>query len=396
MRILTVGSLYPPHHLGGYELMWRSSVAQLRAAGHEVRVVTTATSLAEPDPAVEEDANVHRELEWYWRDHAFPRLAARDRLALERHNLEVLDRHLSDLSPAVVVWWAMGGMSLSLIEETRRRAVPMVGVLVDDWLAYAGEVDQWQRLSRAVGPLRGSLERWSGVPARLRFDDAVEWVCVSETVRRNAREAGWRLPRSRVIHAGIDAAQFPPAPEKPWRDRLLFLGRIDERKGIDTAIEALARLTGAELRVVGRGDDAHLADLRRLAEASGVDGRVRFETVPRDAVASAYAEADALLFPARWDEPWGLVPLEAMSVGTPVVATGAGGSGEYLRDEENCLLFRPQDDPAALAHAIERLGGDGALRRELREGGRRTAERLTEAAFNEGVAEVIEAAGGGR
>ena len=46
-----------------------------------------------------------------------------------------------------------------------------------------------------------------------------------------------------------------------------------------------------------------------------------------------------VLFPVRWEEPWGLVPLEAMAVGTPVVASGRGGSAEYLRDGENCLLF---------------------------------------------------------
>ncbi len=51
------------------------------------------------------------------------------------------------------------------------------------------------------------------------------------------------------------------------------------------------------------------------------------------------AAADALLFPVQWEEPWGLVPLEAMASGTPVVATGTGGSGEYLRDGDNCLVY---------------------------------------------------------
>ena len=54
------------------------------------------------------------------------------------------------------------------------------------------------------------------------------------------------------------------------------------------------------------------------------------------------------MFPVRWNEPWGLVPIEAMARGRPVVATGRGGSGEYLRDGENCMLFDADDD-AALA-----------------------------------------------
>jgi glycogen synthase len=94
-----------------------------------------------------------------------------------------------------------------------------------------------------------------------------------------------------------------------------------------------------------------------------------------------------------WEEPFGLVPLEAMSVGRPVIATGAGGSGEYLRDEENCLLYAPREDPAALAAAARRLASEPSLRQRLRRGGFETVERLTEAAWCEAVAEAVEAAG---
>src|SRR6266550_4210426 len=99
MRVLTVGNMYPPHHLGGYELMWRSAVAHLRRAGHEVRVLTTDYRTAEPDPAVAEDPDVHRELRWYWHEHEFPRLSLRERLTLERHNAAVLRRHLDEVHP---------------------------------------------------------------------------------------------------------------------------------------------------------------------------------------------------------------------------------------------------------------------------------------------------------
>ena len=62
MRILTVGNMYPPHHLGGYELMWRSAVAHHRAAGHDVRVLTTDWHEHYVDASTPEDADVHREL----------------------------------------------------------------------------------------------------------------------------------------------------------------------------------------------------------------------------------------------------------------------------------------------------------------------------------------------
>jgi glycosyltransferase involved in cell wall biosynthesis len=98
----------------------------------------------------------------------------------------------------------------------------------------------------------------------------------------------------------------------------------------------------------------------------------------------AYGWADAVVFPVIWDEPWGLVPLEAMARGTPVVATGAGGSAEYLRDGDNCVLFQ-RGEARALAAALVRLGGDDVLRARLREHGLATAELHAEAAFNESV-----------
>src|SRR5919205_347440 len=99
VRVLTVGNMYPPHHLGGYELMWRSAVGHLRDSGHEVRVLTTDYRALAPDPSTPDEAGVSRELLWYWRDHAFPRLGIRARLALERHNAGVLSRHLDELRP---------------------------------------------------------------------------------------------------------------------------------------------------------------------------------------------------------------------------------------------------------------------------------------------------------
>jgi glycosyltransferase involved in cell wall biosynthesis len=126
-----------------------------------------------------------------------------------------------------------------------------------------------------------------------------------------------------------------------------------------------------------------------LVAELGLGSDVTFELLPRDRVAAAYAEADAVLFPVIWAEPWGLVPLEAMSVGRPVVATGTGGSGEYLRDGENCLLFEPHDDPGALAAAVRRLSEDEALRRRLREGGFETARSHTERRFNEAIAAAL-------
>ncbi len=387
MRVLTVGNMYPPHHQGGYELMWRSSVEQLRAAGHEVRVLTTDHREAQPDPAVDEGSDVHRELRWYWSEHDFPHLSVRERLALERHNLRALDRHLEEFAPDAIAWWAMGGMSMSLLERGRRAGVPAVGVVVDEWLTYGPLVDGWQRtfgrpaLAWAAGPL-------TGVPSRLRLERVAEWIFVSAYLRERALAGGLAVDGAPVVHAGIDPGEFPAAEERAWDGSLLCLGRIERRKGIATAIAALAALPGCTLRCVGPGDDVHLAGLERIASQRGLGPRVRFERLPRTALAGAYAAADALLFCVEWPEPFGLVPLEAMAVGTPVIATGTGGSAEYLRDGENCLLVEP-GDAEAVAEAVGRLLGHPELRRRLRAAGFETAAGHDERRFNEAVAAAL-------
>jgi glycosyltransferase involved in cell wall biosynthesis len=395
MRILAVGNMYPPHHLGGYELIWCAAVEQLRAAGHEVRVLTTDHREPDPDTSVAVDHDVHRELRWYWRGHEFPRMSAPARLRLERHNLATLDRHLGGLEPDVVAWWSMGGMSMSLIEAVHRRGIAAVGLVHDEWLVYGPIVDGWHRLANRRGMPRALLERLSGVPARVDFSAAAEWAFVSETMRRHAAAAGLELERTSVAPSGVDRSLLRPAPMPPWRWRLLYVGRLDSRKGVEIAIRALEHLPEASLRILGSGDERYRDRLRALVGRLGLGGRVEFETVPRDALAAQYERADAVLFPTLWEEPWGLVPLEAMATGTPVVATGSGGSGEYLSHAQNCLLYEPRDDPAALAAQVRVLADDPSLREHLRENGFETAESNDRSRFFAAVGALHERATAG-
>jgi glycogen(starch) synthase len=357
MRILSIGALYPPHHLGGYELVWQAAVDALRAAGHDVRVLCTDTRLGEgsSDPP-----HVRRALRWYWRDHAWPRMGLRERRALERHNHAVLAEELAGVD--AVSWWAMGGMSLSLLDRVRRAGIPAIGWVNDDWLLYGPKVDG--RIGRAVG-----------------LRDAARWVFCSESVRAQAQRVRGPLRDTAVLHQGV-AADFTAAPEREWEGRLLCPGRLDPRKGLRTAVAAMAQLPGCTLEIVGDGDPAFAAEL--------VADRVRVRpAVPRAELAARYAQADAVLFPVEWEEPYGLVPLEAMATGRPVVATGRGGSGEYL-DDANHVRFAA-GDPGALAAAVRRLADDAALRSRLREGGFATASRLTEAAWTAAVVREHEA-----
>ncbi len=340
---------------------------------------------------------MHRELRWYWRDHDFPRLRLAERLRLERANAAVLERHLAAFDPDVVMWWAMGGMSLSLLEQVRRRAIPAVGVVGDNWMVYGPQVDQWMRVWRGRRRrFAATAERLVAVPARLELDRAARWTFNSRFTLDSARRAGWRLPDAAIIHPGIDTRLFQFSEPGQWRWRLLYCGRVEPRKGVASAIEALAELPEqSTLAVQGDGPSGHRLALQSLAGKLGVADRVEFRFSSHDDIPAAYAAADAVLFPVQWEEPWGLVPLEAMAVGRPVIASRAGGgAAEYLVDGENCLQF-PPGNAMALADVLRRLAAAPELRADLLAAGRRTARRFTASAFHQTLERELERAAAG-
>ena len=369
MRVLVVTTDFPPHRCGGYELQCAATVEHLRAAGHEVRVLTSARG---PATRAERRSGVIREL---IRFPSTPHDSAEvEAWRAERFNRLALERQLDELRPDVVSWWRMGQLSLSLVDRVRRRGIPAVGVVCDPWMLDGPERDPWIRLD----------------PGRMPDLCGVRWLFVSESLRGRMPDVG---EDTAVVHSGVDLDGLPLRPRRAWRGRLAYVGRLSAPKGVDVAIAALAQLPGMTLDVIGEGDPEPYV---RLAAEVGVRERVDVRpALPADRVAAAYFAADAVLFPARRDEPFGLVPLEAMACGIPVVATGTGGSAEYLRDGANALLAA-RDDPTAVARAVQRLASDPALRERLRTAGRATAEEHPlEASCAAIRAELERAAAGG-
>src|SRR5215469_1399353 len=131
------------------------------------------------------------------------------------------------------------------------------------------------------------------------------------------------------------------------------------------------------LEIVGPVEPAYRQHLEALAATLGVASRLSFSLASRQQVRQHYQQADVTLFTSMMEhEAFGLVPLEAMASGCPVIATGVGGSGEYCLDGINCMRV-PPGDPAGLAHAVQHLAQSRDLRRHLVEGGRRSASAFT-------------------
>jgi glycosyltransferase involved in cell wall biosynthesis len=153
-------------------------------------------------------------------------------------------------------------------------------------------------------------------------------------------------------------------PEARLDDLLLFVGQLTTGKGIDLLLRALARAAHpCRLILVGKGPQE--AELRELARALGLSERVVFlGALAPEALSAYYRRASCLVFPSRAPETFGLVGIEAMGHGTPVIASTVGGVGEWLIHGRTGLGV-PPNDPGALAAAIDRLLGNPSLRSDL-------------------------------
>lgn len=384
MRILVVTNMYPPHAYGGYEDLCAGAVAAWRRAGHEVLVLTSTWRRDDVDVDDGPDGEpVHRSLPCYLDGPHLVEPSLGTCLRWEWRTRRLLTTTVDRFRPDVASVWNAAALSFGIFTYLERADVPVVTILGERWLDWAPRVDGWGRRfrRRRTRPAAAVVGALTGLATRPRLGTSVVACFASDHLRDHARaHTSWRYRATPVVPHGFDAARFHPrSPRRlaQWRDRLLYVGRIDHRKGIGTCIRSLVELDDMELHVVGAGDEAHLAELRRLAADLGVENRVVWHGhCEAPELQEHYAQADAVLFPPEWDEPFGIVPLEAMRCGVPVVATGTGGSGEFLLPDRTCVRFRA-GDADDLASTVRRLAADPDLRARLVTAGEDLADWLS-------------------
>ncbi len=220
-----------------------------------------------------------------------------------------------------------------------------------------------------VSTLHGRLDT-AGVPALLEEFRDVPLVAISDSQRRWSPGANW----ARTIHHGLDFTATPF--EREPGTYLAFIGRVATEKGVEEAIE-LARSTGLVLRMAAKVySDAERALFDRIVAPAIAEGIVDFvgEVGPteRDALVSG---ALASLMLGAWPEPFGLVAIETMATGTPVIARRAGALPEIIEHNRTGFLV---DDLAEARLAIDRAGS--LDRRIIRDRTRRrySAERMVD------------------
>lgn len=349
----------------------------------------------------------------------------------EWHDQRVLRNIVRQHQPDVIYFWSPTRLSKSLLTQSQRTGKPRVFYVFDHWLAQANDWDDpwfrfWERvpnkpivrlgkrvleqLLRVAGLVTregcsGKPACGSGLPAptgrpvspsqRPALDTSAAtpspgWMegahlqFASQFLQQQAATASTTAASNTVIPWGLNLDQFPYRERTHPPTKLLYVGRLDSSKGVHTAIQALGilhrelHLSDLTLTIVGTGAQDYMIRLHELVVREGLTNAIRFHgSTPREGLPALYAEHDILIFPSVWEEPFGIVLLEAMASGLAIVATLTGGSAEILQDGKTALRFT-KEDAADCARQVQRLVQDSHLRSRLC----RAARQRVETAFN--------------
>jgi glycogen(starch) synthase len=347
VRIAVVSWEYPPLVIGGISAHVDGLARALARAGCDVVVLTMHHPDAEDD-AVVDGVRVLRartDLPWLPDDQFVARMASAN------HHLVALAAALDDWRPDVVhahdwlVAWA--GNSLSSLWDR-----PLVATIHATERGRNGG-----HLAPGQPSAINSVEWW------LTYQAATV-ICCSQFMRAEVTGA-FQLPpdKVRVVPNGVDPevwAAPPGAVRAKDREALLVSwGRVQYEKGFQTLLYALpeVRLAVPGVRAVVAGRGSYLAELHETARAVGVDDICDFPGfVPDDQLRALLHRATLAVIPSLY-EPFGIVALEAMAAGAPVVAAASGGLAEVIDSTGAGVLF-PPGDAGALSGILRRLLAD--------------------------------------
>lgn len=355
VRVLMLSWEYPPLVVGGLGRHVEALARELSASGHDVCVVTRGQSAARIDEVRDGVRVVRAAVDPLAIDFTTESLLSWSQAAehaMLRAALPVVRRWRPDVIHAHD--WLVTQTAITLTEST---GAPLVATL---HATEAGRHQGW--LPRPLNLAIHSVERWL---AR-RADEVI--TC-SRTMRDEAAALFELAPdRLTVVPNAIDAARWKAsaADTTAVRDRhagpgplVVFAGRLAHEKGVQTLLTAVRLLRSAhpELRLVVAGTGPHAERLHARARALRIARRVDWPGfVPEERLPALLGAADVVVVPSLY-EPFGIVALEAVIAGAPLVVAETGG----LRDLATCGVATaafPAGDAEALATAIEKLLAD--------------------------------------
>ena len=280
-------------------------------------------------------------------------------------------------------------------------------------VAEGGNLTQCSAISRMFGRRRCLAHLHGQTTCTTVMDDIYGGVlALSEFIREDYLKTSSLDRRyAYILHNCVDTEIFRPGEPSPaLREDLgfapddfvvLFCGRLEPDKGIHKLLEALGTVENPRIKllIVGSpffGRTQQSSFLRKLEQqARGLEGRVQFTGyIPNEALPAYYHLADVVCVPTLVEEAAGLVAVEAMACGRPVLATRSGGMPEYLAGSQAVLVDRGPDIVGQLAWALQMLYEHPNLCREMGAAGAQRAKDFSVAAFYEHFVRIVEEFGG--
>ena len=372
MRILAISAFFPPDAVGGYEVTARDTLTHLARRGHDIAVLTAA-----PEKPLDECNAAAFPIERTLRRLPYSIPAGNrflDRLnasCIHAHNYRVTREAIGRHAPDCIYLWSGALLTAGVPAACEASNMPLACHLGDTWFLEAAG-----RRGRGIGGMAMRLLRRL-LGSREAVLDPRRWrhIYVSHFLRNHYRTCGIEAAASEVIYNGSEFASPPPAwsATPPALFRLCFAGRLHPSKGVEMLLNAFAHMQDMPLHldIFGAGQPDYERHLRAQASTMGLQERISWHgRVSHAALCDGYARSHLFCMPSLWEEPFGLVVIEAMAQGLPVVATRRGGLPELVAPGTGLLA---DAEPTTFAAAMRALLSDWPALRHASETAQRHA-----------------------
>lgn len=338
LRILIITNLYPPQVIGGYERGMADCARLLTANGHDVLVLTSNTEeYTTNDTTTKTEPSVNRCLHLCgaWAKEGTHWFSAEQVVTRTFYNRQTVALEVQTFKPDVCLVGNIDFLGLELLEKILADGIPVAHYVMNANPGYVSDLAPNSKMH--------------------------QYITCSDWIRENLKQQGYPVETAQTIYPGAAVDDFYQA-ELPQRDRLriAYASLVMPYKGADILIEALSLLHagGIEFSATIAGSTLQpqfVQVLQEYVESEGMQDKVKFPGVlSRQELKELYCTHNVLVFPSRFEEPFGISQIEAMAAGLTLVTSGTGGAGEVVKDGEDGLIFE-SENPLHLADILSSL-----------------------------------------
>ncbi|MGB7416365.1 MAG: glycosyltransferase family 4 protein [Thermosynechococcaceae cyanobacterium] len=342
LKILVISNLYPPQVVGGYERSIADFATILACRGHDVTVLTGNIKDLETNCDLgTEGVKLNRTLllkgKWS-QEKVLESFPVESHAYINCTNSYTLIKTIHELQPDICLVGNIDLLGLEILQTVMATGVPVVHYVMNAIPGFPANLSPPAHLYRCI-------------------------TC-SDWVRQTMKEQGYRFDDSTVLYPGAVVDEFYQETLPPHDYlRIAYASLVMPYKGADVLIEALSLLSvaGVKFEATIAGGTLmpdFVQTLKSFVQSEGLENQIKFPgTLSRQELKKLYSTHNVLVFPSRFQEPFGISQIEAMAAGLTLVTSGTGGAKEIVKHGQDGLIFETED-PLNLADTLAALARD--------------------------------------